>query len=479
MSVSAGALLLLLMLATMAEVPCHAGTRVELLNSCMRKMVEGVRVKVSCLDRLHVEGYDCEGGCEVGLFCDEDVEEGAELARMEKCKTMPFPSHQQEELQRRFRSVPQEHAARMGEVSKRLHLPLLWELFKARRLAQHPLYEYLLTVPKGLNFLNWPEEERAALEGTNLALSARSELSDMKLVCQELSLGEEMTWDDMMWCRSVVLERCFLQGLVKPAGAVLGREEEDLLPCFLPVMDLINHDALASCKLSGDESHVILRASKKMAKGEQLFFNYGSSKSNEELMFAYGFALEDNPADKLEHSAASRFSCVESDPDMFKRKMSLLKDHILTVIPEENRILTKTFYISMDIPTGISMDNISNIAILLSDEVASFLPPFTCDPEDLAEIEKGQPIRIYPEMLEELKEMQEVKLEKLDKLDLSKLPGSRAIFASNYVQGLIEIVAACIQRLQKLIDGALNQDEKRDEKEGRGAERMEREGEET
>eukprot|EP00960_Hanusia_phi_P026565 746327-Hanusia_phi.AAC.2 len=204
-------------------------------------------------------------------------------------------------------------------------------------------------------------------------------------------------------------------------------------------------------------------------------------------MFAYGFAIEDNPADRLgarllllcvfatvlmENIAASRFSCVESDPGLFKKKISLLRDHIHATFPEENRILTSGSF-------KFKKDNISNIAILLSDEQmtvtsnhfllfplplpspAALPPPHLsprsllcpssvhlshppacpsrCKQEDIAEVERGNPIRVYPEMIEELKSMQvsvrslkdvhltrlkEEKLQKLDSLTLSPLRGS-------------------------------------------------------
>eukprot|EP00960_Hanusia_phi_P026564 746327-Hanusia_phi.AAC.1 len=261
MAASGQTLLLLLLLLTLAEMPCSPSPRLELLHACMPGIVEGSRVRVACLDGSHVDGYECGGGCHVGMFCQEDVEEGVELLKIERSKTILFPARPDEELQRRFSSAPQKHAERLRQVAHRVHLPLLWELYKAKRLSGHPIHQYMLTIPsRGQSFLNWEQHEREILACTNLGQSVQAEVSDLDFVFRHLSLHEEMTWDDFLWGHSIILERCFLQGLLEPAGFVQHACGEDMRPCFIPVMDLINHDLVSSCEITGDSSHIMLRA---------------------------------------------------------------------------------------------------------------------------------------------------------------------------------------------------------------------------
>ena len=76
--------------------------------------------------------------------------------------------------------------------------------------------------------------------------------------------------------------------------------------CFLPVLDLMNHSALQanSCKVTShttNQRHFLQVTSGElpMDKGDEFFYSYGSTLSNEVLLQAYGFCLPDNPADTV------------------------------------------------------------------------------------------------------------------------------------------------------------------------------------
>jgi len=69
--------------------------------------------------------------------------------------------------------------------------------------------------------------------------------------------------------------------------------------CLIPLADMFNHQPGTSPgDLNAEGTYFSFNATKTYAPGEQLFVNYGR-KSNYELMFNYGFALENNLDDSL------------------------------------------------------------------------------------------------------------------------------------------------------------------------------------
>lgn len=93
---------------------------------------------------------------------------------------------------------------------------------------------------------------------------------------------------------------------------------------LVPLMDIANHDVTARVRTRGfGGGEPEARAGARMEsvtlvnemprrKGEQVFNNYGTRKSNEELLAAYGFALPGNVADRVMLRIASTVDTVEA-----------------------------------------------------------------------------------------------------------------------------------------------------------------------
>ena len=93
-----------------------------------------------------------------------------------------------------------------------------------------------------------------------------------------------------MWAHGNYLSRRFHPGMA--TGAPEGCE----VPCLIPGLDMFNHRTGEKVTLEADAEHAQIVCDAPVAAGTEIFINYGH-KSNEELLFAYGFCLRDNPLD--------------------------------------------------------------------------------------------------------------------------------------------------------------------------------------
>jgi len=75
-----------------------------------------------------------------------------------------------------------------------------------------------------------------------------------------------------------------------------GAPEGCEVPCLIPGLDMFNHRTGEQVTLEADAEHAQIVCDAPVAAGTEIFINYGH-KSNEELLFAYGFCLRDNPLD--------------------------------------------------------------------------------------------------------------------------------------------------------------------------------------
>merc|ERR1711933_239513 len=66
------------------------------------------------------------------------------------------------------------------------------------------------------------------------------------------------------------------------AGAEVG--------CLLPLFDLLNHKSGQPIRWEASGDRIIFRAVGDIKAGAEVFNNYGGSRSNEQLLFYYGFA---------------------------------------------------------------------------------------------------------------------------------------------------------------------------------------------
>lgn len=170
---------------------------------------------------------------------------------------------------------------------------------------------------------SWPPAAQALLAGTDLGAAlplVEEQLGDLhhRLSALAATLGDlcsVLSEGDLRWARGMALSRRFPARLGMPrpvasaAAAAANTEPEagtwGMVGGLIPLMDLLNHDPAADPELISLEATddafpmVCLKNRKPLKEGEQAFTNYGHDKSNEELLAGYGFALANNPADRV------------------------------------------------------------------------------------------------------------------------------------------------------------------------------------
>ncbi|KAG5418345.1 hypothetical protein I9W82_003873 [Candida metapsilosis] len=184
----------------------------------------------------------------------------------------------------------------------------------------------------------WSSEDKAYLKGTNLGNSLKDNIASLveewwgavNLIPEEVSKPEShfinlkfyyenkfYTDDDYysyfnevdtanwtsfpnyLWVSLILKSRAFPAYIIDPS---MPKNE----PMLLPVVDLLNHNAKAQVEWGCADGGFFFQG-KNSTKGEEVFNNYGQ-KGNEELLLAYGFAIENNSAD----SAALKIKIPDS-----------------------------------------------------------------------------------------------------------------------------------------------------------------------
>ena len=158
---------------------------------------------------------------------------------------------------------------------------------------------------------SWPSDAQALLKGTDLGAAlphVEQELAELHGRLAAAAGGAAaITLDELRWARGMALSRRF------PARLGGGEADEDAqeqegrwgtIGSLVPVMDLLNHSAAADPALitlgtTEDGQHAFIRNTAPLAAGDEAFTNYGSDKSNEELLASFGFAVPNNPADRI------------------------------------------------------------------------------------------------------------------------------------------------------------------------------------
>ncbi|KAK6198608.1 uncharacterized protein RJT21DRAFT_122193 [Scheffersomyces amazonensis] len=112
---------------------------------------------------------------------------------------------------------------------------------------------------------------------------------------QEASKVENWTsFPNYLWASLILKSRSFPTYLLKESIKRDIKQDEAML---LPLVDLLNHDPKAKVNWLVDSNSFTFK-SDNPTFGDQLYNNYGM-KGNEELLLAYGFALENNIADSV------------------------------------------------------------------------------------------------------------------------------------------------------------------------------------
>jgi len=100
---------------------------------------------------------------------------------------------------------------------------------------------------------------------------------------------------------SFSLDKNLVDAVVDTEVGVDGREVGmSNMGTLSPLLDILNHSSEKNwLKLHVSDGFLCVDANEPVPKGGELLSNYGSDKSNEQLLFAYGFATKDNPADSV------------------------------------------------------------------------------------------------------------------------------------------------------------------------------------
>lgn len=206
----------------------------------------------------------------------------------------------------------------VGELySKWLDLGILTErqvvvmflLTERAKGESSPFSPWIQCLPPGHDIpLSFPERAMEELAGTSLAKAAEAQRSQLNnewrsmapLAADALNQGGagalQLSWQDFQWAQATYWSRAL--AIPEPTS---GKDVEALLPG----LDFANHDVAhrnrsaskARWRVSADGEKVQL-VGRPPSKGDEVRISYGE-KSNEELMFLYGFAIRDNPDDTL------------------------------------------------------------------------------------------------------------------------------------------------------------------------------------
>ena len=186
-----------------------------------------------------------------------------------------------------------------GRAALQVHEQTVLLLFMAagRRDPACPWHAYFETMPgEPQHLLAWPADLLdAEFAGTHLAHATEKERAELRAQYEALREGIEKgggfpSWEDLLWAHGNYLSRRFHPGMA--TGAPEGCE----VPCLIPGLDMFNHRTGEKVTLEADAEHAQIVCDAPVAAGTEIFINYGH-KSNEELLFAYGFCLRDNPLD--------------------------------------------------------------------------------------------------------------------------------------------------------------------------------------
>eukprot|EP00928_Gymnodinium_smaydae_P062695 TRINITY_DN4649_c0_g3_i1.p1 TRINITY_DN4649_c0_g3~~TRINITY_DN4649_c0_g3_i1.p1 ORF type:complete len:472 (-),score=77.60 TRINITY_DN4649_c0_g3_i1:127-1542(-) len=262
-----------------------------------------------------IEGIDIrsDGHGGFGAFATKRVPKGGTIASIPKGVVLSLSAAQASEL-----GVAAAAAGATEDMT-------MW-MYMAHGLqdSSHPWHTYLNSLPSVQpDPTAWADDTLVALQGTPLlkmVAEARAmverELNGVRAKAAQLrpdpmaSIIEAMTLERVLWARGVQLSRCFpaelastREACVRPdrvetkaheASSVTdGKTSSPEVGCMLPFFDLLNHKSGHPVLWRSSSTSVVFEAVEAIEVGDEVFNNYGGSKSNEQLLFFYGFAEAD------------------------------------------------------------------------------------------------------------------------------------------------------------------------------------------
>jgi SET domain len=166
--------------------------------------------------------------------------------------------------------------------------------------------EYLRSVPSHYDDISqWSKSEINYVRSTNLyesAVERREFLYDqyhrlfpaLSESHPSLFPEEVFTFERFLWAYSTFISRGFSHILSVSSTAT--SINEDAIGCLCAGLDLFNHNPNAKVVWLRDETSFCFVLDQDISAGSEVFISYGP-KSNEELIFGYGFMIPGNIAD--------------------------------------------------------------------------------------------------------------------------------------------------------------------------------------
>ncbi|KAI9724654.1 MAG: hypothetical protein M1828_003523 [Chrysothrix sp. TS-e1954] len=217
--------------------------------------------------------------------------------------------------------------------------------------VQHPLLEYVKSLPMELLPTFWNDAERDLLEGTSLAEALDAKLS---ILHREFDNVREAT-SSIPWCQDHWWDET--SGLLefddwKQVDAMYrsrALEFPGIGDCMVPIIDLANHasetDTVARYETNGDGNAIlVLHAKTRVDTGSEITITYGDKKGACEMIFSYGFLEED-----LNNARSVILSLTIPNDDPLKQAKLAVMDCapgcFLTLDPESGKCDWKSEYV--------------------------------------------------------------------------------------------------------------------------------------
>jgi len=212
---------------------------------------------------------------------------------------------------------------------------LLWIFMCAGRASRsHPFHAYLSALPEtSPEPVCWPKDLRDELRQTPVGAAVDVALREMQLCFDQFvsRLPERLphllpdrclgSVHALLWARGMCFSRAYnAQALfTQAAGQKVSAEtvlsavwvgdktggDVDVVrthgkaqSVLLPLFDLLNHRAGQNVTWTADDRGVRFQIGERLKLGDEVFNDYGA-RSNEDLLFAHGFCLRDNPMDAV------------------------------------------------------------------------------------------------------------------------------------------------------------------------------------
>ena len=177
-------------------------------------------------------------------------------------------------------------------------------LASAKASNDHPFGAFIKSLPEvAPNAPWWDETPRSLLEGTNLGAAVGEFRTDLVKHFEKAreALGGIMSDIDLellQWAAGVYDSRRLPLRLgTKNSAGKEATDDQGIATgegVMVPLLDQGNHSMESAITWDTDENGVNFRSKKPISKGSEIFNHYGF-KSNEELLMAYGFCIQNNP----------------------------------------------------------------------------------------------------------------------------------------------------------------------------------------